>query len=351
MMMNHLVNKSLSRHRSFSLLQWKLQVQNKRQIHAAINKLSRDNAKNISLELQTDGFVATPSPFLSIEDCTKIKNEYDKLFRGDFETGIYPDEWHYRKGISLENVTREICNAWKSSSLIASVVLNQDIGRFISQLMGWESVRLAQDDVIWKVPFQNKEIVEDHGVDTVGYHQDSAYISTQFEPYENSVTVWFALDDVYEGSGGLEYATASHNWPVQHRQQQEIYTNEDNNSTSPDTSQSFHSSDASSYHNPLKDAASDVGIEDNNLEKIIKRVPVRMGHAIIHHQDVWHGSGPNTSQNHRRALVAHYLKGDVRFRSNSCEGKSVRLFEFKYLEQTICQFLLIIQCLYRYKNS
>ena len=34
------------------------------------------------------------------------------------------------------------------------------------------------------------------GAGGVGYHQDSAYISDQFEPRdENSVTVWIALDD------------------------------------------------------------------------------------------------------------------------------------------------------------
>mmetsp|Transcript_5596 Transcript_5596/g.8349 ORF Transcript_5596/g.8349 Transcript_5596/m.8349 type:complete len:405 (-) Transcript_5596:2100-3314(-) len=324
------------------LLRSKRQYENAtgRLIHSAVNELSNDDVENLAFKLQTDGFVATASPFLGREECTEIKGEFHKLFRGEFETGIYPDEWHYREGISLPNVTREICNSWKSSSLIASVVLNQDLGRFVSELMGWESVRLAQDDVIWKVPCRHTEVMEDggdndndnDGVDsTVGYHQDSAYISTQFEPYDNnSVTVWFALDDVYEHSGCLEYASASHRWPLCHGQQEVNNTiendNDDNNnddsSTSHSTSASFHSSDASSYRDLLKDAASNVGIKDNKIKELLQRVPVKMGHAVIHHQDVWHGSGPNKSQHHRRALVAHYLRGDIRFRSDNREKSS-----------------------------
>ena len=43
-------------------------------------------------------------------------------------------------------------------------------------------------------------------------------------------------------------------------------------------------------------------------------VPVRQGHAVVHHQNVWHGSGPNLSPHKdRRALVGHYLRGDVQF--------------------------------------
>ena len=36
---------------------------------------------------------------------------------------------------------------------------------------------------------------------------------------------------------------------------------------------------------------------------------------IIHHQDVWHGSGPNRSHSRpRRAIVAHMLNGQVQWR-------------------------------------
>ena len=61
---------------------------------------------------------------------------------------------------------------------------------------------------------------------------------------------------------------------------------------------------------------------DNHAIKLdIQSAPVKMGHAVVHHQDVWHGSGPNTSvTRHRRALVGHYLRGDVKFDSSDCDS-------------------------------
>lgn len=296
---------------------------NIRYLHKSRSKRSIDGIKNLSPELQKNGYAATSFPILSVTECQSIKDEIPKLFRGEFDTGVYPDEWHYREGISLENVTREICNAWKSSSCIASIVLNEDIGRLISELMDWDAVRLAQDDIIWKTPLKDDNTnsgVDDtcsssnQGINTVGFHQDSAYISTQFSPQENnSVTVWFALDDVYEENGCLEYVTGSHLWrPILHQIQEKKSDNDSTNLPS----ESFHSLDENSYRNSIHVAATYAGVE-GNVEDLIQKVPVPMGHAIVHHQDVWHGSGPNLSKSlHRRALVAHYLKGDIKFRED-----------------------------------
>ena len=49
----------------------------------------------------------------------------------------------------------------------------------------------------------------------------------------------------------------------------------------------------------------------------------------MHHQNVWHGSGPNLSQyKDRRALVGHYLQGDVQFIDEG-GGKFVKV-EFSF---------------------
>lgn len=31
------------------------------------------------------------------------------LFRGEFDTGVYPDEMHWREGISRDDAPREVC--------------------------------------------------------------------------------------------------------------------------------------------------------------------------------------------------------------------------------------------------
>lgn len=111
-----------------------------------------------------------------------------------------PDEWHWRKGLSLPHVTREICNAWKSDRLIASIVLSSGLGRLAAQLMGWTGSRIAQDAIWWKPP---------HGT-PVSFHTDAPYISHQFEPKQhNSVTFWITLDDVNVNNGNKNYQLTS----------------------------------------------------------------------------------------------------------------------------------------------
>jgi len=86
---------------------------------------------------------------------------------------------------------------------------------------------------------------------------------------------------------------------------------------------SFHSSDETSYRDGLSTAAEVAGVTDPL--KAIEAVPVKEGHVVLHHQDVWHGSGPNRSPiRHRRALVAHYIRGDVSFVQG--EGKQTGPF-------------------------
>jgi 2-oxoglutarate-dependent dioxygenase len=105
-----------------------------------------------------------------------------------------------------------MCNVWKSDRLVASIVLQESLGKLVAQIMDWPSVRIAQDDLIWKPPCVS---TIDNNNSVVGFHQDSAYISSQFEPYENnSVTVWMALDDTDEETGCIQYAVGSHKWKV-----------------------------------------------------------------------------------------------------------------------------------------
>ena len=283
--------------------------------------LQHDTTSLLSSKLHNKGYALTPHRLLTPEACQRVRDQMPKLFRGVFETGIYPDEWHWREGISRDDAAREICNSWKSDRTIASIVLNEDLGRFVAEMMGWDSVRIGQDDLVWKPPSAVANATVDTKrrqgrIDTVGFHQDSTYISAQFEPYErNSITVWMALDDTDTENGCLEYAVGSHEWsPILHLTKEVEKDTCDSVSTDREIS-SFHSSDETSYRDGLLAAAALAGVADplNNIEA----VPAKEGHAILHHQDVFHGSGPNRSPvRHRRALVAHYIRGDVSFVQN-----------------------------------
>merc|ERR1712216_378796 len=45
---------------------------------------------------------------ISKDQVEELRSRWEPLFDGDFPTGLYPDEWHWRKGLSLPDVTREI---------------------------------------------------------------------------------------------------------------------------------------------------------------------------------------------------------------------------------------------------
>lgn len=229
----------------------------------------RNNVSLLRSRLESEGFVEI-GRVLSRRQCAALIVEYNRLFRGDFDTGVYPDEWHWREGLSLPGAVREIVNAWKCSHVVARVALDSRLAELCCGLGGaWPGARLAQDDCIWKPP----------NASGVGFHRDAHYISDNFEPRgaANSLTVWIALDDADDETGVVQYAVSDDD----------------------DTPGRFFAA-----------AASDTPRETTSV-----RVPA--GCAIVHSQSVLHGSGPNTSASrHRRALVLHFIRDGLKFRKH-----------------------------------
>src|SRR5271165_7676917 len=100
-------------------------------------------------QFRADGFLILQQ-FLSADDVERARARFEPLFRGEFETGLYPDEWNWQEGRDPPDRTRQICNGWKSDRTVASLVLKAEIGRLTATLAGWPGARLAQDNVIWK---------------------------------------------------------------------------------------------------------------------------------------------------------------------------------------------------------
>ena len=240
-----------------------------------------------------NGFVILPS-LLSAECVEVLRARFVDLFAGKFSTGVYPDEWYWREGVSLPLATREICNGWKADEFVASVVLSSSLGNLVSDLMGWScGARLAQDDVLWKPA---------GGGAAIGFHQDGQYISEQFAPLaDNSVTLWMALDDTDSENGAVQYVPGSHRWPVKSK------------GTSSDLAQlGFHASGGQNYLSAVQAAAEVAGEKVELVQAVVPR-----GGCVLHHQDTWHGSGQNKSAKRlRRALVGHYLRANSQFRSS-----------------------------------
>ena len=229
---------------------------------------------------QTERFIADGIVMLErIVDAATVealRASFDRLFRGEFETGVTPDEVNWQEGTGDPSLTRQICNGWKADRTIARVVLREDFGRALAELAGWPGARVLVDNVLWKPP----------GARPLGFHQDDAYL-TWFTPQE-LISLWIALDDTSAEGGTMEVARGSHGWA--------------------------HSAPEGEFHGPadyrkhMERAAEAEGVEPE-----IVPIVVTKGGGSIHHGWTWHGSGDNRSDTPRRALVLHAMSSEAQY--------------------------------------
>ncbi len=224
-----------------------------------------------------DGFLIVER-VLSEDRVAALRERFPKLFAGKFDTGVYPDEWYWREGMSLPDVTRHMANAWKADLTIAKLALSAELGRAAALLAGWSGARLGQDTIWWKMP-KTKPIA---------HHQDSSFMDFLDPPV--TVTCWVTLDDTRSDAGTLEYAPGSHLWPLT------------------PLPESFHGQD--DYRAQMRAAAQAAGVvapEPCHIE-------VPAGSCVFHAGEVWHGSGPNlTGDRMRRAVGIHLVPEGAQF--------------------------------------
>ena len=224
-----------------------------------------------------DGFLVVENA-ISEEQIEALRASFPRLFAGDFDTGVYPDEWYWRDGMSLPDVTRHMANAWKADLTVAKLSLSQDIGRAATELTGWSGARLGQDTIWWKPPKSK----------AVSFHQDSSYMDFLDPP--KTITCWVVLDQTHRDAGTLEYVPGSHRWPLTR------------------IPEGFHAPE--DHRGLMKHAALGAGSEDP--EPLPIEVPA--GSCVFHSGEIWHGSGPNvTGDTTRRSIGVHMVPVDAQF--------------------------------------
>jgi len=222
-----------------------------------------------------EGFLVIEN-VLDDDQIDSARERFPKLFRGEFETGLQPDEWNWRDGRDAEALTRQICNGWKSDRTIAALVLAEWVGDMCARLRDWPGARINQDNVLWKPA----------GGRPLGFHQDDSYQSW-IRPNE-MMTCWMTLDDTRAGHGTIEYVPGSHRWPL----------------AAPVAT--FHAPE-----DPLADmmaAAATVGASPT-----IVPIEVPAGSIVLHHGRIWHGSRDNHGDLPRRSVVAHCMSSEATF--------------------------------------
>jgi hypothetical protein len=206
---------------------------------------------------------------LTPEQVKEISDRLDPLFATQFETGIYPDEWYGRPGLSQPNATRQMTGLWRCDRTIARYSLSADIARLNATLMGWDATRYALDSCWIKPP----------GAPAVSFHRNNTCASS-IDP-ATLITCWVALNDCTADAGTLEIAPGSHRWQCNDQMR-------------------FLHAPADDYRNPLWQAAAEAGIQNPHI------IPVELppGSAVFLHGDLWHGSGRNESPHKTRCSFA-----------------------------------------------
>ena len=212
-----------------------------------------------------------------------LASRFAPLFRGEFDTGLYPDEWNWREGKDSADLTRQICNAWKSDRHVARAVLHPRVGLWCARLHGWPGARINQDNVLWKPP----------GARPLAFHQDDSYQQWVVPP--EICTCWIALDATSETGGTIEYVVGSHRWGL-----------------APPASQ-FHAPD--DYEREMHEAAARAGAVPE-----VVRIEVPAGGGVFHHGRTFHGSGTNRGVAPRRALVSHCISSEARYHRTNVEN-------------------------------
>src|SRR5437868_13513250 len=222
-----------------------------------------------------DGFVILDG-FVDDETVGRLRGRFEALFAGRYESGIKPDEVNWGPGRDPEGRTRQICNGWKADPSIAAQVLSERSGRLAAELVGWDGVRLGQDNCIWKPP----------GAKSLGMHQDGSYLDYLVPP--EMITCWITLDDTSAEAGTITYAAGSHRWP-----------------RSPENRGEFHA--PADWLAPAHR-----GVPDGDELRLVP-IEVQAGSAGFQHRLTFAGSAPYPGSVHRRAVISHLVRADVRF--------------------------------------
>jgi len=230
-------------------------------------------------EYQDNGFIIVDK-IIEPEEVDLLLSRFEKVFYGEYETGLDPDEVNWKHGRDDEKLTRQICNGWKADRYVASVILQPAIGEACARLGGWRGTRITQDNLLWKPP----------GGRPIGFHQDSSY--EEFITPNEWVSCWIALDNTTAAGGTVEYVTGSHLWHKTGKIKQ------------------FHGPD--DPHEDLRQAVE--RMKKGDFETVKVEVPA--GGGTFHSGWIWHGSDVNKMDVPRRTVVAHCMSADSTFNPN-----------------------------------
>jgi ectoine hydroxylase-related dioxygenase (phytanoyl-CoA dioxygenase family) len=223
-------------------------------------------------EYERDGYWIAPRLFAA-DDVARFVAASERVVDGDYRTGRAPTLCLPLSPQASD--LRKIDNAWWADDDLAALATSPVLGEIAAALLGAASVRLWQDQLLYKPPGGRTET-------TIGWHQDWASWNS-VASRDAFVTAWVAFDDVDDDNGAMQMIPGSHAWGLV------------------EGASNFFDTD-----------------RDQQLRVIGERgapaprsVVMKAGEVSFHHPLTFHGSGPNTSDRMRRSLAIHFVDGDV----------------------------------------
>ncbi len=227
---------------------------------------------NLEARYATDGYCVTPVLFDASEATnfnTATQRVVDGVYTGDRAPALcMPFE-------PKESDLRKIDNAWWSDPDLASLATDPRLAEIAATLLGADSVRLWQDQLLYKPPGGPTET-------TIGWHQDWASWDT-VASHDAFVTAWVAFDDVDDANGAMQMIPGSQKWGLV------------------EGASNFFGTDREAQLTNLG--------EGRVAEP--RSVVMSAGQVSFHHPLTFHGSGPNTSDRLRRSLAVHFVDASV----------------------------------------
>ena len=230
-------------------------------------------------QFHRDGFLVVEN-LLAPQVVEQLVARFEPLFAGEFETGVYPDEWHWNPYLGKPGVAGQMTGVWKCDRTLAAVLLSAKIGQMAAALEGWSGARLLIDDIWQKPP----------GANATTLHQDSMYFTYHTPP--TCVVCWVALSHAVPGGSTIEYVRGSHRWSLS------------------ETVPEFHGP-SKSYRWEMEQAAQQAAVQHPE----VLQLDLKPGSCAFHHGHMWHGSGQNQLPDRvRRSLVVSYIPAEARFK-------------------------------------
>jgi ectoine hydroxylase-related dioxygenase (phytanoyl-CoA dioxygenase family) len=220
------------------------------------------------------GFVALPEPLLSEAAVEELRQALDDVIKGTAPGA--PELLRNLAGGDLNSdaVVIQIVNIWRAHPAFERHLRRPELVEMVAQLTPTDTLRVWHDQIQYKPPAVGT---------ATKWHQDFPAWPV-LEPAD-LCTAWVALDDVTIANGCLRFVPGSHRWGV-HRG---LGTNDD--------------------FSPRYDAAQ----LPAGAEVRVQAVEVPKGGVSFHHCLTWHGSAPNPTPTHRRAIAVHYMPGHTRY--------------------------------------